>query len=258
MTLKSEKSRKFKDTRERSKDRGYLVIKRNDLIQKSRHRMDLQEQKVILFLISKVKPHDKNFTEQVFSISEFCEVCGLDNKSGGNYSCIKKTLQSIRDRSIWITLDDGSETTLAWINRVHIEKHSGIVQLKLDEMLKPYLLELQENFTQYELLNILTMQSQYSIRLYELLKSYEYRKIISFEIDELKHMLFAENYQLHNDFKKRVIDIAIREINALTDISVTYEFIKVGRKFSQISFTICHKYMLEKFKTGQETIQSIR
>ena len=101
--------------------RGQLVVKRNDLIQKSRHQMDLQEQKIILYIISKIKPKDNDFIEQSFSIAEFCRVCGLDDDNGGNYMHIKNTLKSIRDRSIWVELDDGSERTLAWVNSVHME-----------------------------------------------------------------------------------------------------------------------------------------
>ena len=215
-----------------------LVVKRNDLIQKSRHRLDLQEQKIILYLISKINPNDTDFTDQVFSIADFCRVCGMNSDSGKNYSDIKKALQAIRNRSIWITLDDGSETTLAWIDKVRIAKRSGLVHLRLDDMLKPYLLAIHENFTQYELLYTLAMRSQYSVRLYELLKSYQYKKELTISITELKRLLFAENYGRNNNFKQKVLDIATREINELTDISVTYTFIKTGRQFSEVSFVI--------------------
>jgi plasmid replication initiation protein len=229
--------------------RGHLVVKQNDLIQRSRHQMDLQEQKIILYMISKLKPNDKGFTEQVFSITEFCRVCGLDDDNGGNYAYIKNTLKSLRDRSIWVTLDDGSETTLAWINKVKIEKRSGLVKLELDKDMKPYLLDLQENFTQYQLLYTLAMRSQYSVRLYELLKSYQYRKKIDFGIDELKRLLFAENYKHGKDFRKRVLETATREINRLTDIWVTYELETVGRKFTEVKFQIAPKDQGERLNT---------
>jgi len=237
------KNKKRIEKEKLSEARGQFVVKRNDMIQRSRHQMDLQEQKIILYMISKIKPNDKNFTEQVFSISEFCRLCGLDYDSGGNYAYIKKTLKSLRDRSIWVELEEGIETTLAWINKVNIEYRSGLVKLELDKDMKPFLLELKENFTQYELIYTLVMRSQYSVRLYELLKSYQYRKYVKFNIDELKKLLFAESkaYSRGNNFKQKVLDTATNEINKLSDIIVTYDFIKIGRKFTEVEFMITHK-----------------
>ena len=90
------------------------------------------------------------------------------------------------------------------------------------------------------------MKSQYSIRLYEILKSYEYQHKKVFEIEELKRLLSAEKYILFSDIKKRVLDLAMREINDLSDINVTYESIKEGRKFEKIEFSIKLKKDLDE------------
>jgi plasmid replication initiation protein len=82
------------------------------------------------------------------------------------------------------------------------------------------------------------MRSKYSVRIYELLKSLEYKRQCEFEIDELKKSLSAEKYVVFKDFRVKVIDIAMREINAYSDMSVEHEFIKQGRKFQKIKFTI--------------------
>ena len=100
--------------------RNYKVVKSNDLIQKSRFNLSLQEQKIILYLISKVKPEDTELKEYIFEIRDFCKICGLETDSGKNYKDIKQTLKSLRDKSIWITLEDGSETTLSWIDKITI------------------------------------------------------------------------------------------------------------------------------------------
>jgi len=240
-----------------SEVRNHLVVKRNDLIQKSRHMMDLQEQKIILYMISKIKPNDKNFTEQVFSIAEFCKVIGADNDSGGNYEYIKKTLGKLRSRFVWVTLDNGSETTLGWVNKVTINSRSGLVKIQFDADLKPFLLDLQSNFTQYNLIYTLAMRSQYSIRLYELLKSYQYKKYMIFDIDELKRLLFAETYKHGKDFRKRVLDTAVKEINKLADIWVTFELAKEGRKFTEVRFDIHQKDIGERLSTWSNIINDI-
>jgi plasmid replication initiation protein len=231
--------------------RGHMAVKPNDIIQKSRFQLSLQEQKIILYLISKIKPKDMHLKEHVFEIADFCNVCGIDAGSGTNYKNIKQTLKSLRDRSVWITLDDGSETTLAWIDKITISHCSGAVSIKIDEMMKPYLLQLQDNYTQYELLYILAMRSQYSIRLYELLRSCEYqKKSKTIDIDELKRRLSAENYIRYPDFKRCVLDVAMRGINSYSDIAVTYEPLKECRRYAAIKFKFAvKKHMDDRIET---------
>ena len=226
------------ENKELAQYRNYTVVKANDIIRKSRFILQLQEQKIILYLISKIKPEDMELKEHVFQIKDFCKVCGLDGTSGKNYSNIRQTLKDLRDKSIWITLENNRERTLSWFDYVEMDKNDGMVTIKISDMMKPYLLHLKEHYTQYELLYTLAMRSQYSIRMYELLKSYECQHGKVFDIDELKKMLFAEKYKLFGDFRRKVLDIAMREINELSDISVTYEVIKESHRFAKIEFTI--------------------
>lgn len=226
--------------------RDYKVVKSNELIQKSRFQLSLQEQKIILYMISKIKPDDDIFTEQEFNILEFCKVCGIEPNSGKNYKNVKDAIKTLADKSVWITQETGSETLVRWINKAWINQKSGIIKIRLDDDMKPYLLQLQERFTSYELLYTLAMKSQYSIRLYELLKSYEYRHRKIFEIEDLKRILSADNYNRFPDFKRKVLDISMREINDLSDLTVTYEIIKEGRRYAKLDFSIKLKKDLDE------------
>ena len=235
---KKQKKDQIKELEHLSMYREYKVVKANALVQKSRFNLTMQEQKIILYLISKIKPQDMELEEHIFQIKDFCKLCGLDSDSGANYSYIKKTLKGLRDKSIWVTLDDGYESTLSWMDYVKLGIKSGAVIIKISNMMKPYLLELQQHFTQYEILYILAMKSQYSIRLYELLKSYEYKHKLIINIDDLKRKLFAEKYDRFPDFRRKVLDISMREINELSDIFVDYTPIKESRSYAKIEFTI--------------------
>jgi len=236
--IRDESLEKYREVKE---ERTQLVVKSNDLIQKARFQLSVQEQKIILYLISKIKPDDKDFIHQDFSIVDFCKVCGMDYDSGKNYKNVKDTIKALSDKSVWLTLESGTETLVRWINKAWINKKSGLIKMRLDDDMKPYLLQLKARFTQYELFYTLAMRSQYSIRLYELLKSYEYRRKWTFELDELKRILSAENYTLFGNFKGKVLDIAMREINDLSDLNVSYQVIKTGRKFGKIEFSIALK-----------------
>lgn len=218
--------------------RDYKVVKSNDLIQKSRFELSLQEQKIILFLISKIKPNDKEFEEYEFSIREFCRLCGIDYDNGKNYKNVKDAIKKLSDKSLWVTLDTGKEVLLRWVTGASVDEKSGMIKLCLHNFMKPYLLELQSRFTQYGLVYILGMKSQYAVRLYELLKSYEYRGRWLVEVDKLKKLLSAENYGRYVDFKRFVLEIALREISELSDIHVDYEAIKSGRRYVKIEFKV--------------------
>lgn len=232
--------------------RNKKVRKSNELIQKSRFNLSLQQQKIILFLISQITPYDEEFKTYHFNIIEFCNICGIDIKGGKSYEELKENIKTIADKSMWITMPDNKnkEILFRWIEAPVIEKNSGIIELKLNQALKPYLLQLRENFTQYDIVFTLLFKSKYSIRLYELIKSihYDENKVFTkdFTIDELKGLIGAETYKTYQDFKRFALIPAIDEINKTSDKNITYTPIKKGRKFNTIRLTIETKGIIER------------
>jgi plasmid replication initiation protein len=231
--------------------RNRTVIKANDLIQKSRFNLSLQQQKIVLYLISQISAYDEEFKLYEFSINEFCKVCGIDDTSGKNYTDLKQAIKDIADKSLWIKIED-EETLLRWIEKPYINRNSGTIKIRLDEDMKPYLLQLKENFTQYELLWTLHFRSKYTIRLYELIKSIHFHELKpytrEYKLEDLRRLLGAENYTTYQTFKARVLNPAVNEINAYSDKNIEYEPIKQGKAVVKIQFTISTKEALERIK----------
>lgn len=226
--------------REKSKMKNekLLVVKANSLIQKSRYKLSLQEQKIILYLISKIMPNDTELKEYKFSVIEFCELCGIDyQQNKQTHAYIKQVIKNLADKSEWIELDE-VETLIRWIAKARITKRSGIITIKLDEDLMPYLLELKKNYTKYQLQNIIPMKSKYGIRLYELLKSYLNLGKVRFSIEELKIRLDSTNYTNLKDFKRRVLEPALKDIEVYSDLTVEPVFIKAKNKCVAIEFIL--------------------
>lgn len=221
-----------------AKQREYSVYKANEIVQKARYDLSITELKAFAYILSKVKPNDKEREEYRFSIKEYCQVCGLDYTNGGNYINIKSSLKNLRDKSFWLIDESGKESTVGWLEKVRINKGSGTVTVRLDEDLQKYVLGLLDNYTQYSLLSTLPMKSSYSFRIYELLKSYAYKKSHTFDIDDLKSKLSATNYINFKDFRRKVIEVAVKEINEYTDIEVSWEPITKGRKVVEVKFYI--------------------
>lgn len=241
--------------------REYLVVKGNELIQQNRFELSLPEQKTIAFICSMIKPIDaldraKGVPYQLdyeFNIRDYCKVCGIDYDNGKNYTDVKATLKRLRDRSMWVTLDNDDETVVGWLDRVTTNKRSGIAKVRIDDRLAPYLFDLGQKFTQYQLYNILAMKSSFSVRIYELMKSYAFQKSKTFEVDELKRLLMVEDVKSYNnfaDFKKRVLDKAQEEINELTDLNIYFEPITKGRKTVKVKFRIEQKNAIERLMSG--------
>lgn len=229
-------------------DREACVVKANQLIQKSRFDLSTQQQKIILYLISKITPKDEDFEEYEFTIKEFCAICGIT--SGSIYTDLKDQIKRIADKSLWVEISPGNETLLRWIEKPYIDTNSGTIRIRLDRDMKPFLLRLKQNYTQYELIWTLRFKSKYSIRLYELIKSIHYREYETytrkFSVDELRKLLGAETYKAYPNFRQKVIDPAIAEINEYSDKIVEYKAIKAGRAVAEIEFTIKTKGDIQK------------
>lgn len=231
--------------------RGYSVYKANAIVQKSRYKLSLTEQKTIAYICSMIKPVTddcSNFQlEYTFDIRKYCRICGIAYDSGKNYNDVKNVLQSLRNKSMWLEQGD-EEILVGWLAKVRTNKRKGTVYIRVDEDLVPYLFDLKQQFTQYQLLDILGMQSAYSIRIYELLKSYAGLKEKTFTLDELKKRLMVEHiasYEKYSIFRQKVLDIAIREINELTALNVSYEPIFRGRKVVKVRFRMEQKQAVE-------------
>lgn len=247
----------YERKREIQEQRSYLVVKANEMVQKARYDLNITELKLLAYIFSKVKPTDTELQEYSFPIKDYCQVCGIDYTSGKHYQRIKDTLQALRDKSFWVMDENGRETLVGWLQKARINKGSGRITVKLDEDMQKYVLNLINNYTQYELLSTLPMKSAYSFRIYELLKSYAFAKSHTFDIDDLKKKLVAEHFSNFKDFRRRVIETAVKEINLYTDIEVSWEPVKYGNKVIQIAFHIKQRDTWGRYLAGQRATEQI-
>ena len=227
-----------------NKDRNNLVIQSNKLIRDVRtlrYGLSNQEQRIVVYIISKLCVDDKDELKKVkFNISHYLDVCGIQ-KSGREYERVKQSIKSLRDKSYWIKDDNGDELLFAWIDTAKINKNKT-VELVISEALRPYLKNLSKSFTAYQLINALCLRQKYSLRLYELCKSYLWLGKWETSVDNFREiMLIGNKYELFKEMKRNVIDNSIAEINKYTDINIKYETIRKGRYIDSIIFYISEK-----------------
>lgn len=224
------------------------VVKHNSIVQKTRHRLTMVEQKAVAYIVSLIKP-GSTLMEYSFQLADFCDTAGL-GVAGKNYTKVRDALKKLRDRSIWAEQEDGSITTLAWLSWVTMHPRTGKVTVHLDPRIAPYVLDLAAHTTRYELLSILPMKSQYSVRLYELCKSWSNRNCVEYDIIDLRKMLMLDDGMMarYQDFRRYVLDVAMDEIRRYTDLDVEYEPIRDGRAYAKIRFDIRRKSQTEKIR----------
>ena len=236
-------------------DRNQYVVKSNDLIRQTRYNLTTQQQKIILFAISKIKPHDTVYTQYEINLDELCEACGLKIDEGGYYyRSLKEDLKKLSNRQ-WCKMPDGSETTISWIGDATIMPLNSTVYITFNPHMEPYLFELKERYTQYKLENVLVFKGKYAIRLYEILRSYTtaqkidsgIEKDIVLEVKQLRETLSVKSYPKWADFDRYVIRNAVNEINECAeDIHIEYEPIRNGRNVEKIYFAITSARRMQK------------
>lgn len=236
-------------------ERSYAVVKGSEIIQRASHDLTAPEQKLFAFLVSKIRPDDQENQIYEFSLSEYCRVLGIDVNNGKNNRLVKQSLKILRDKSFELTLENGEVTFCSWINKPWINQGSGKIRIRFDDDIQRFLVGLLESkkYTQYQLLSILPMKSMYSIRIYELLKSYSYTKRPQrFELEDLKHKLACTHYKRFPDFRRKVLDPATLEINMYTDIEISWEPITQGRKVIALEFEITEKDAEDRYITSKK------
>ena len=216
----------------------------NTLAQKSGYSLSVTEQKIMLLLISKIKPTDSKLTFYDIPFTDYFKLVGISSPDGRSYAHIKKTFKALKDKSWWVKGYDEElgevEMTYAWLDKVWIFK-AGHIRVWIHSDMRPHLLELKKNFTEFELSIPLSMKSKYSIRLYELLRSYKNLGKYTTQLEYLQELLNADNYSSNTyDFFRWCLNPAVKEINDTSDLEVRMiKTHKIGsKKIVGVEFTI--------------------
>jgi plasmid replication initiation protein len=227
-----------------SENKNQVIRKSNELIE-ARYKLSLAEQRVVLLLASEISPNDEDFKDYEIRVADFAKMFGLE-KCKAMYAEVEKAAESLLRETIKLKNNNIKELT-NWLSYVKYVEGSGVVQLRFDKSLKPYLLQLKGHYTQFQFNHVMSFKSQYSMRLYELLKMESFKADKngqfekSIEISELRLILGIDkkDYPLFADFKKRAIEPAISEISDKTDlIIVDVRYGKTGRKVTNTTFMV--------------------
>ena len=226
-----------------------VVIQVNPLIE-SRKKMNLSELRLFALGLQDVKPHitenntyDVDFPETLIPPKELAELFGGNT---GGIANLRRHIGKAFQGYIEIDHVDGGFSLYHIFQKMHYTPSEGLT-IKFDDEMKPYILDLLgKPYTSYALKHVFPLTSEYGWRLMELMLQYQgyWKKGINvikrrFAIDDLRFRLNVPEGKYEgrmNNFRKKILDNPIEEINAKTGYHLTYEVEKEGKKVAAFVF----------------------
>ncbi len=238
----------IKKTSQKTRSKAVSLVRKSNNLIEAKYNFDVWEMRLFLMLISQIRRDDQDFGTYRIYYRDVAKTFGLNMRRG--YAEIRESAKNLLDKKFYVdTVVDGFHRQDIYhiIRNINILKegqegkvgveNQEFIDVRIEDEMKPLLLQLQRSFTTYDFDNI-THLGLYSIRIYELLKQYESigHRILAFE--EMKTMFELEDkYPLFANFFAKVIAPSVKEINKHTDLFVSkMDKIKEGKKTIALRF----------------------
>ena len=160
------------------------------------------------------------------------------------YDVMLNAEKTLFERQFSFVDDDEGTVKSRWISQAKYIKGAGAIEIIFTPAVVNEITRINGIecfFTKYLLSQTATLNSAYSVRLYELLTQWREAKkthLFKLEIFRSQLGLGVNEYKKMNDFKKRVLDLAVNEINEKTDLKVSYKQEKAGRNILGFKFEV--------------------
>jgi plasmid replication initiation protein len=227
---------------------SHVVTKSNDLVQAG-YKLSLNEQRLVLLAISRVNTARGIHKEFYFQVSavDFSAQYGLELKH--SYEAIKDAANRLYERDVRVFDGKGTKERFRWVFHAHYRESQGCVDLGFSPNVVKHLIKMKGQFTSYELSQVSRLNSASSVRLYEMCKQFQSTGIKRVSLVDLKASLGIEGkYKAFQDFARRVLLPSLSAINEQTDLAVSFEPYRSGRKIAGITFSIRLNDQKDMFK----------
>jgi plasmid replication initiation protein len=220
-----------------------LVVKTNRL-NEAMHNLDLIENRLIHMGIVRFRenPIFSADTKVIISASDYAKLFDVDRVSA--HQALLEAEKSLFARQFTIINENGKPEKTRWIQSVEYLNGENALGIRFSTIVVKGISRIDGNndpFTSYYLEQIAPLKSRYSVRLYELLKQWVKKKETpEFELEKFRFQLgiAPSEYTKISNFKARVLNVAINEINEKTDFEVTCHQQKTGREVTGFKFKI--------------------
>ena len=181
----------------------------------------------------------------------------FDTSRQNAYVRMKEAEDTLFNRRFSFVDSEGKLVKSRWIQRVRYLDDEGAIEIVFTTDVVKGITRLdgaEEFFTQYLLSQTANLKSVYAVRLYELLIQWKTAvKTPVFELSLFRGQMGLDDgeYRDMSNFKKRVLDLAVNEINEKTDLTVSYTQEKKGRLIHGFKFTVKQKQAQKPSKNAR-------
>ena len=237
-----------------------LVVKDNALINAS-YNLELTAQRLIMLAIINARESGQGITADSKLEIHASDYAKLFNVSiDASYKALKEAVNNLFNRQFSYTAEYKRTGKIGvvrsrWVSRIFYVDDLALLEITFAPDVVPLVTRLEEHFTSYQAKQVAHLTSKYAVRLYELLIAWrEAGKVPPIEISEFRNRLglLDDEYTAMHNFKKRVLEPSIQQINEHTDITVTYEQHKKGRTISGFSFRLKQKPQPKKVESKRD------
>lgn len=229
------------------------VVHRNDLFLKNGGTFTSNQLKLFLYVIAQLP---RMLYSEIPAVSiplpTLMRLLNLNDTPAKRGERLRQILNTLATVPAMVEDQEGGTIITTWFDFIRIAQDGQTYVFQLQPLLSPFFMQLNSQFTVYELSYVLMMTSVHSVRLYDTLKSMAYRKQVTIPMEDLKQYMGLVDYDQHGqvekyrfpEFKKfnmNVLKPAVNEINEKTDLQITYEVSKDltdRRKIDAVIFTI--------------------
>jgi plasmid replication initiation protein len=237
-------------------NKGELVVKSNRLVEAS-YRLGLNEQRIILYAICRCREEQQGLLPNLpvtITADSFAKQFPSIDKTNV-YRQLKEAMDALYERSVTVhdTDPDSGHARVKktrWISEAAYIDGAGNIQVSFTPEVIKYITRLEVEFTSYQLEKVGNMTSAYAVRVYELLSQYREIGSRTLNLTWLREKLGVEpgEYKLTADFIRKVIEVAVDQINKHSDLTVSYKPVKTSRAITDFAFKIKSKDVKPKRK----------
>lgn len=216
-----------------------LEIRQHNALTNARYEYTELQLDLFFFIISKLRKGD---TDTLYQL----DIMELSSLTGKRYNApyLQKATADMGSRMLEV--EDANEYQQIWMfQRIRFLKGQGIIEFDLTKHILPYLFDLKNNFTSYELAAALRLTSKYAKRIYQITSQWKnLGETKKYDLLDLKRMLGivdekgTDKLPRISDFKTSVLDLAVKQINEHTELHISYKLEKKGKAFKNVVFTV--------------------
>lgn len=234
-----------------------IILRQDNRITMARYELSLIEKRVMYYVLKEIRRQfvlDSSGQRDLFNdlivtmdSSQLTKEVYPDKPKR-----VKEALKNLRLRSFEYDNGEPEESEehhwfeVGFINWSQWNK-GGKIEVQISKMILPFYVELTSRYTEYSLLVAMSLKSKWSQRLYELCAQWRSAGGFQISVKELREMFKLEGqYGMYASFKKKVLDVAQKEIKSLydkgqCDLYFNYSEKKDGRSVESLSFKIISK-----------------